>query len=135
MIQRIQSVFLAIAAMLCIGVFFTPIYDKTMADPQNWIEITLAAALTLSAIMSLASVFLYKNRMQQIKWVKYGALATIIALAICIGTMFSLGGIGRYLWDEALSTGLVVLILALQLLAIRFIKKDEELVRSMDRIR
>lgn len=135
MIQRLQSVFLAIAALLCIGVFFTPIYDKAMADPQAWIVITLAAALTLSTMMSLASVFLYQNRMQQIKWVKYGALATFIALAICIGIFFSLGGIGRYLWDEALSTGLVVLALVLQLLAIRFIKKDEELVRSMDRIR
>ncbi|HBQ60245.1 MAG TPA: DUF4293 domain-containing protein, partial [Balneolaceae bacterium] len=36
---------------------------------------------------------------------------------------------------EALGTGLIALGLILEILALRYIRKDEELVRSMDRIR
>ena len=68
-------------------------------------------------------------------WVKRAALFQVIGLGFCVGVLFSLGGIGTYLWDEALGTGLVFAGLLFQILALRFIKKDEELVRSMDRIR
>jgi hypothetical protein len=59
----------------------------------------------------------------------------VIAFGFGIGILFSLGGIGTYLWDEALSVGTILSGLILQYLAIHFIKKDIELVRSMDRIR
>ena len=81
------------------------------------------------------SIFMYSNRKNQLSWVKRGALAQVIAMGFCFGVIFSLGGIGRYLWDEALGTGLVILGFVFQLLAMRFIQKDEKLVRSMDRIR
>ncbi|MGN8224546.1 DUF4293 family protein [Gracilimonas sp. BCB1] len=135
MIQRLQTVFLALASMLNLSVYFTPIYEKAMNDPQLWIGIGLASSLLVALIINVFSIFLYNNRKNQITWVKRAALLQVIGLGFCVGVLFSLGGIGTYLWDEALGTGLVIAGLLFQVLALRFIKKDEELVRSMDRIR
>ena len=135
MIQRLQTVFLALSVLLTAATFFTPIYARAMEDPQLWIGYGLAISLTLAMLISAVSIFLYGNRKNQINWVKKAALAQVIGLGFCLGVILSLGGFGRYLWDEALGTGLVVLGFGFHLLAIRFIHKDEKLVRSIDRIR
>lgn len=106
-----------------------------MEDPQIWIGFGLAISLVVAAILSVYSVFLFNNRKNQINWVKRATFVQIIALGFSVGVFFSLGGIGTYLWDEAIGTGLIVLGFIFQLLALRFINKDEKLVRSMDRIR
>ncbi len=135
MIQRIQSVFLALSAIANFGVYFTPIYTRAMEDPQQWIGFGLAISLVVAVILSVYSIFLFANRKSQINWVKRAAFIQVIALGFSIGVFFSLGGIGTYLWDEAIGTGLIVLGFVLQFFAIRYINKDEKLVRSMDRIR
>lgn len=134
-IQRFQTVFLAVATLLNLSVYFTPIYDKAVDDPQLWIGIGLASSLLIAMVLNVVSIFLYKNRKNQITWVKRSALFQVIGFGFCVGVLLSLGGIGTYLWDEALGTGLVFLGMIFQVLAMRFIRKDEELVRSMDRIR
>lgn len=135
MIQRLQSIFLALSILTTGGAFFTPIYDRAMEDPQVWIGYGLAISLTIAMILTLVSVFFFKNRSTQMMWVKRAMMIQIISLGFCIGILFSLGGIGLYLWDEALGTGLVFLGFILQMLGLNFINKDEKLVRSMDRIR
>lgn len=135
MIQRVQTVFLILAAILNVGVYFTPVYARGMEDPKLWIGLGLAISLFIAIALNIASIFLYNNRKNQIQWVKYAAFVQVIALAFCVGILFSLGGIGTYLWDEAIGAAMVLIGLIFQILAIRFIKKDEDLVRSMDRIR
>ena len=135
MIQRLQSIFLALSVLTTGGAFFTPIYDRAMEDPQVWIGYGLAISLTIAMILTLVSVFFFKNRATQMMWVKRAMMIQIISLGFCIGILFSLGGIGLYLWDEALGSGLVFLGFILQMLGLNFINKDEKLVRSMDRIR
>ena len=135
MIQRPQTIFLVLSIFSSLAAYFTPIYEKAMQDPQLWIGYGLASALILAIILVIFSVTKYSNRESQIKWVKVSMLPQIVALGFALGVLFSLGGIGTYLWDEALGAGLVVLALLFQGLALRFIKKDLELVRSIDRIR
>lgn len=135
MIQRLQTVFLALASILNLVVYFTPVYDKAMSDPQAWIGYGLAISLVLPMILNIYAIFLYKNRNSQISWVKKSALLQVIALGFGVGVLLSLGGIGTYMWDEAIGSGLIFLGLVFQILAMRYIRKDEELVRSMDRIR
>ena len=135
MIQRLQSIFLALSILTTGGAFFTPIYYRAMEDPQVWIGYGLAISLTIAMILTLVSVFFFKNRSTQMMWVKRAMIIQIISLGFCIGILFSLGGIGLYLWDEALGSGLVFLGFILQMLGLNFINKDEKLIRSMDRIR
>lgn len=135
MIQRIQTVFLFLAFIFDGIVFFNPLYSHAMQDPKPWIGIGFAIVLTLSGLMSLGCIFLYNNRTTQIAWVKRTMLPQIASLGWGTGILFSLGGFGVFLWDELLGVGLLLLGLIAQVLALRNIKKDEELVRSMDRIR
>lgn len=135
MIQRPQTLFLALTIILNLAVFFTPIYSHAVQDPATWFGFGLAISLTLPMLLALVSIFLYKNRPNQLKWVKFATYIQIVALGFAVGTLFSLGGFGKFLWKEVVSSGLVVLSLASLWQAGRLIKKDEELVKSMDRIR
>ena len=135
MIQRSQTIFLILSFLSSLTVYFTPVFDKAMQDPQLWIGYGLAIALAGAMIIALASVFKYSDRKTQIKWVKIAMIPQLISLGLAAGVLFSLGGIGTYLWDEAIGTGLIGLALLFLGLANRFIKKDLDLVRSIDRIR
>ncbi len=135
MIQRIQTVLLFLAFLFDGIVFFNPLYSHAQQDPQQWIGIGFAILVTVAALMSLGCIFLYNNRPSQISWVKRTMLPQIASLGWGVGILFSLGGFGVFLWDESLGVGLLLLALVAQFLALRNIKKDEELVRSMDRIR
>jgi len=134
-IQRPQTIFLALTVLSNLAVYFTPVYDKAMQDPQLWIGYGLASALALAMLSAIFSIFKYTDRKNQIKWVKISMIPQLAGLGAAFGVLFSLGGIGTYLWDEAIGVGLAILGLLFLGLALRFIKKDLELVRSIDRIR
>jgi hypothetical protein len=134
-IQRPQSIYLTLAFVFNLIVFFTPIYVRAIQDPAAWIGFGFAISLTLSALIALISIFLFKNRPKQLKVVKMGTYIQIVAVGFAAGILFSLGGFGTFLWREVLASGLIVLVLGLFWLAGSSIKKDEELVQSMDRIR
>ena len=106
-----------------------------MDDPQQWIGISFAIILTLAALASLACIFLYNNRENQITWINRTLIVQVAALGCGVGIFISLGGFGSFLWDEAIGLFMLVLSLAAQLFAKKKIKDDLELVRSMDRIR
>lgn len=135
MIQRPQSIFLALAGILNLAVFFTPIYRHAVNDPAAWIGTGFAISLTAALLLALISIFFYKNRTTQLKWVKMGTYIQIAALGFAAGVLFSLGGFGTFLLREVASSGVIVLSLILLWQAGRLIRKDEELVKSMDRIR
>ena len=105
-----------------------------MNDPAAWIGIGFAITLTLSFLIASAAIFFYKNRNLQLRVVKSGTYIQIVAIGFAAGILFSLGGFGTFLWQEVLSSGLIILALILYWLAGRSIKKDEELVKSMDRV-
>lgn len=135
LIQRPQTVYLILATLLNIAVFFNSIYSKAMDDPAVWIGYGLAISLTIALILAFGSVFLYKNRPTQLKMVKIGTYIQIVAFGFGAGVLFSLGGLGIFLWQETIGVALITVALVLYWLAGRSIKKDEELVKSMDRIR
>lgn len=135
MIQRIQSVFLLLAFILNGSVFFNALYSHALDDPQAWIGIGFAVALTLAALAPLACIALYNNRKNQVKWVTRSMVLQLVVLGYGIGILISLGGIGSFLWDEALGVGMLAISLLSQLYARKKIKDDIELVNSIDRIR
>lgn len=134
MLQRIQSVYLLLAA-LSSGVLslFLPFFHRgEMALPLFHYPI-FTAAFVFSALISLYSIFRYKNRRQQ---VVSGRLNIIINFVL----------IGLLVWHwqdqfaldpQALGLGVYVPVLTIIFLALanRAIMRDEMLVRSMDRLR
>lgn len=106
-----------------------------MADPAKWIGYGFASSLTLAMLIALTSIFLFNNRPLQLRIVKIGTYIQIIALGFAAGVLFSLGGFGIFLWQETIGVAFITLSLVFYWLAGKNIRKDEELVQSMDRIR
>ncbi|WP_400192702.1 DUF4293 domain-containing protein [Hymenobacter sp. B81] len=159
MIQRIQSVFLLLLALAMIGVAFLPVWTKT--DPLSNQTLTMTAwhmtltnltgspvqapvpnypvgALALaSAAVALFEIFQYRNRFTQLK---LGALNLLLIMAT-LGASFYYLNQGEQMLNLKIpgefEAGfyLPTLALLLNLLANRFIRSDEKLVRSMDRLR
>jgi hypothetical protein len=154
MIQRIQTVYLLIAEILIGALFFVPFAEIAgkegsiyrfdikgiyLEGVQNseiiFSSLPLVVLWAVSLILILATIFLYKNRILQMR-------ISTINIFILLG----LGGlIFYYAWSGAkilmgvysLTIYLVFPVIAAILiyLAIRAISKDELLVRSIDRIR
>jgi tellurite resistance protein TehA-like permease len=152
MIQRIQTVFLLIAFILVGLLFFIPFASIMSTDIFNLsilgvssVNPKLNAGLeqpfwltglgTISALLILIDIFLYKKRKLQIN-LCFVSLVLLIALNLSMytvtqdfHTLFS----AEISYKIAFVFPLVAAVLVF--LAYRSIKKDDNLVRSLDRIR
>lgn len=162
MIQRVQSVFMLIAALAMIAMTFFPLWEKADFETSRLItmnafevkleeqnaagEMELISSLNvmlislgafLSAGVMLFSIFKYKHRMTQ---VKLNALFSLLSAITIIGIVYySLKANALMLPEQQGSylLGFYLPIVAMfsNFLANRFIRRDETLVRSADRIR
>lgn len=162
MIQRVQSIFLLVAAIIPIVLLFMPIGYVNTADIQylyNSIILKInvpdghavvrlyyvALCLLICTGLSLIALFSYKNRVRQTQIVSINMIVYLVTLMvmlwICPDIVFK-----KYFtiinteYDFQFAHKAVLLILivveALCLfLANKFIKKDEALVRAADRLR
>ncbi|WP_078063175.1 DUF4293 domain-containing protein [Solirubrum puertoriconensis] len=155
MIQRIQSVFLLLLAISMACVLFLPIWSKT--DPLSKQTLTMtatqitstnpaqapfatyaiAALAAASVAVALFEISQYRKRMTQLM---LGSL-NLMLIAATLGASFYYSSIGERMLNVKMpgefEAGfyLPTLALLLNLLANRFIRRDEKLVRSMDRLR
>jgi hypothetical protein len=154
MIQRIQSVFLFFAAALLSGQFALPYYTASQGANSGDVSFNMPASLAdgqlnptdnpgllgltiLGIITSFIAIFLFKNRPLQ------GRIAGVSGAVTIMLTV--LAGIVFYQTEQQVPTSaggafgfglaLPVIALVLQVMAQRAIKKDEQKVRSMDRLR
>jgi len=156
MIQRKQTLFLILAALCGIALYFFPlvsfyselntfrlyVYEFRNMDPSSDISfgiMTVLPLIVVSAaiiILSIFTIFKYKNRILQVKLVRFNLLLTIIFMA---GVFF----LYPKLAEEHISTDpefdmgvyFPIGIFLFLYLANIFILKDEKLVRSTDRLR
>lgn len=135
MIQRIQSVFLALSVLGNSIFLFLPMVRHAVADPAIWVSWVVFGTVILAAGVAGFSIFQYENRKKQISVVKWAMLFQIAALASVLAIFLTMGRISSAMLPEAASIALLGLGLIFQYLATVFIAKDEALVRSMDRIR
>ena len=145
MIQRIQSVFFLLAAGSFGALFGLPIATSTTpASPYledgvfNILDQpSLIALSVLGAALALVAIFLYKNRTLQVRI----GFAVIAAALLLIGLSYWLySGLASAQGESAgltISPGLYLPAGAVLFgwLATRFVRKDERIVRSMDRLR
>lgn len=142
MIQRIQSVFLILASLFFAGQFVFPMANSTnlktgiFADSvYNVYDHTALLGITIGgAILALLGIFLFRNRKLQrsIAWIV--ALASI---ALAIMGFFVLNQSSLDLSKLSVHAGAFLPFgsLICAILAGRYISKDDNLVRSMDRLR
>ena len=139
MIQRIQSVWLLLAAIFDAITFRLPFYngdwlkDKLPNYPVDLnaqTTILLTIVTFLSAGLAFAAIFLFGNRRLQLKLVYAGLALSIVSIVLYFLEMqnFVHGAIA--LWCI-----FPFAIVALYILAIRGISHDKKLIKSLDRLR
>ncbi len=153
MIQRKQSLYLFVAGLLMFLLFFMPIGEFLSASGEMYefsafnIQKTGEEATTvlstfalgilyaLTAVISVFNIFLYKKRTVQMRFcifniILYLAIGGLIYFYLSIGKE-KIDGSFTFLYPVTFPA----ISLVLTYLAYRGIRKDEKLIRSLDRIR
>jgi peptidoglycan/LPS O-acetylase OafA/YrhL len=133
MIQRIQSIYLLVATIaMALVSFKVPVWslnnELTFAqDDTKMFILTITASL-----FSALAIFIFKNRKLQMKLIRLAVLV-IAVIAVRLGLL-----LGNSEFDFELNfncTGLLLFAFAALAMAYRGVKKDDDLIRSVDRIR
>ncbi|TNE60991.1 MAG: DUF4293 family protein [Bacteroidetes bacterium] len=149
MIQRIQSIFLLLAAGALGGQFALPYAQTGADDPARSLAVLsdgvlnpldnpgLLGLTALGALVSVIAVFLFKNRPLQAKLALIAILIGAFLLALALFTTKATLDQTPEGGTTQLAAGLALPVAAILLnwLAARAIRKDESLVKSMDRLR
>lgn len=156
MIQRVQSIFLALVAICLFSCLFLGFWQKTgeiqfanLTAFQLTIEnkqantseetstIYIAILAFLGAVVAVGSLFSYQNRLRQIQlnFLNTLLIAALMGLSVYFifeGTkMFEPKNQGQFAYGFYMGPAALIF----NMLANRFIRKDERLVQSVDRLR
>jgi peptidoglycan/LPS O-acetylase OafA/YrhL len=129
MIQRVQSIYLFFAVLFMLGIaYFIPVLIISDNEMFYTYELLYShVTILIASFLLLFSIFQFKNRKKQLV---LNQIAKLFLSATFFILFFSKGQAMPY-------NGMFAFIIpyVLILLANRYIKKDEKLVQSADRIR
>ena len=155
MIQRIQSLFLFLAFASAIAVFFFPlasllgefyyvklnvleVAEQAQYDMEWPNTIPLAAVMGLTGLLAFFTIFIFKNRTAQMRLIRFSIFLNIVFIALIFFYYVpELEAIVETTADYVTEIGIYLSIVPLifLVLALRFIRKDEKLIRAADRLR
>lgn len=143
MIQRKQTIFLALVVILFIVLFFIPVYEinpvTTITGQAQgrmlflpWLLIPMA----FIALLAIITIFMYKNRPIQLRICRSGLLISLLtAVTAIVFPQFFIHDVPRETISPDIGAYLMPVNIVLFALAAYFIKKDEDLVKAADRLR
>ncbi len=151
MIQRIQSIFLLLASGSAFSLFLDPMSffgvdntqglstESALADGVFNVHdhIIMLVTVILAGAAALLAIFLFKNRRTQMTISRLVIVLSVVIAALA-GILFSMdynsltGNTNIEVGFGVISPIMTIVFAAL---ALRFIGKDEKLVKSMDRLR
>ena len=143
MIQRIQSVYLLLAGIISGAlIFFVNLWTTTIGSISSldliysgsFPEKGVSIIFFLSALLSIVAIFLFKNRQLQFVIVRLNILINLILLGLLIYLSLTLSG-EAMVSEKGIGMFLPIIVVLVLVLANKAIKKDEDLVKSVDRLR
>ena len=137
MIQRIQTIYLLLAFVVTgILPFFIPLWTMTGGCAyffmQNQVYVVV---LGLSTTLSLLSIVSYKKRQNQFVIDRLNIILNLILLGLFVYRSLNLSGETIAVSEKGIGMFLPIVAIVLLVLANKAIKKDEDLVKSVDRLR
>lgn len=147
MIQRIQSLFLLLAAACAFCLFAfpfgttdSPVADNALYKDGQYNIMDSPALLALFCIaggLAFISIFLFNNRKVQIMLGRFAVIANVIGfILVIIYYLNNADGLSPGQDQEnIIGFSLPIAFLFFAILALRYISKDDKLVQSMDRLR
>ncbi|MBJ2174996.1 DUF4293 domain-containing protein [Aureibaculum sp. A20] len=144
MIQRIQSLYLLLAAIcsvVLIQMFYlwsngsgASFYALDLFKESEFTLKVIPVLFVISGVMSVVSVFMFKQRKNQFVINRFNILVNFILLGILIYHLLTLSGESQ-VSEKGIGAFLPIVVVVLLAIANRAIKKDEDLVKSVDRLR
>lgn len=141
MIQRIQSIYLLLGAVLVASLFlFDTVLEGRPAQNLPWFAPAVTVLVGLIALIAVFTIFRYKNRPQQRQLIFYIQVLTLILLAVLVAGLY-FGGAVQATGPEGISVNMVLAVAVpvaayvFFFFARRGVEKDIALVRSIDRLR
>ncbi len=139
MLQRIQTLYLT-AALLCTGLmFYFPIWKGTESTGLDSLgaatHLYLLLIATILGLFQIISIFFYKRRKTQIRFCNISIFITAAYALTFFAIFLQENEIGNFASGIQIGTILPILIIIFKFLAIKNIRSDEELIRSMNRLR
>jgi peptidoglycan/LPS O-acetylase OafA/YrhL len=137
MIQRIQTIYLLLAFVVTgILPFVFPLWTisdgKDYFFMQNQIYVIVSG---LSTTLTLLSIVSYKKRQNQFVIGRLNIILNLILLGLFVYHSLNLSGETLVVSEKGIGMFLPILAIVLLVLANKAIKKDEDLVKSVDRLR
>ena len=137
MIQRIQTLYLFLAFVVTgILPFFIPLW--TMVDGKAFFFMQnqeYVIVLGLSTTLSLLSIISYKKRQNQFVMGRLNIILNLILLGLFVYRSLNVSGETLAVSEKGIGMFLPIVAIVLLVLANKAIKKDEDLVKSVDRLR
>ena len=144
MIQRIQSVYLLIATLLSGGLIFvlnlwvneqgTEFFVMDSFNSENILLKVMAVLFFVSSVLTLIAIFQFKKRQLQFVLGRLSILINFIILGIIVYFSQNLSG-EINVSEKGIGLLIPILTVVFVVIANKAIKKDEELVKSVDRLR
>ncbi|MBP1223967.1 DUF4293 domain-containing protein [Flavobacterium sp. 1355] len=138
MIQRIQTVYL-ILTFLITGVlmFFVPLWTLNTGKAFYFMQDQVYTVLLgLSTMLTIISIISYKKRQNQFVMGRLNIILNLILLGLFVYRSLNLSGeTVNAVSEKGIGMFLPIVAIVLLVLANKAIKKDEDLVKSVDRLR
>jgi FtsH-binding integral membrane protein len=129
MIQRIQTIWIFLAVLAAVFLFIAG-QDVVISDGLP----VLDAACVILVLVGLLSVFSYKNRKRQILLNNISIIINVLLVGILIYWLLKLSG-GMQIPEKGIEPMFPLIAIVCLFIANIYIKKDERLVKSVDRLR
>ncbi|WP_299486188.1 DUF4293 domain-containing protein [uncultured Allomuricauda sp.] len=136
MIQRIQTFFLILVGVISgvlpfvLNLWIDGEGVAVFAENELWISIVFY----ISAALALISIFMFKNRQNQFVLNRLNMILNLFLLGFFVYRSLSLSG-ENTISEKGIGMLIPVFSIVFLVLANRAIKKDEDLVKSVDRLR
>lgn len=136
MLQRIQTVYLFLAAVISGGLSFVFSLWETAKNAMITVldRPVIMGGFVVSAILSLITIFLFKNRKSQFVLGRVNIILNFILLGFFVYLSLNLSG-ETVVSEKGIGMLLPIFSIVFLALANKAIKKDEALVKSVDRLR
>jgi surface polysaccharide O-acyltransferase-like enzyme len=136
MIQRIQTLYLLLAAIVSGGLIWAVEHfiDGEGNEFVGMDESLYFGIFMLSAVMSLIAIFIFKNRQLQTVINRLNLMLNLFILGVYVYRALMMSG-ETAVSEKGIGMFIPILSIVLLVLANKAIRKDEQLVKSADRLR
>lgn len=136
MIQRIQSIYLLVVVLINGALpFWLPLWTDDQSNPVYAQDgLLVLGGFGLVTVLALCAIFMYKNRKNQFVINRLNMIFNLFLLGFFVYRSLTISG-ETNVSEKGIGMLLPIVSIVFLVLANKAIKKDEDLVKSVDRLR